>query len=195
VVFSDLATGQAGIRSGNDLLRLTGAAWITQSTFNLAAYYTTILASSGGVVDTPQGCCTIKGDTILQINYVGRLSLGARTLLPPDVRIEKRLSDQLIHTGSDDVLLMVREDGYRMRFYFPVRPMVLEVLALEEPSAVKVGRVRGRLSFEAAGILQTFDTQGNATYTPIGDRTTKVYAEFDTPLGFRLFTPPVISPP
>jgi hypothetical protein len=62
-------------------------------------------------------------------------------------------------------------------------------------SATKVGRVRGRLSFEAAGILQTFDTRGNATYTPISDRTTKIYAEFDTPLGFKLFTPPVISPP
>jgi len=160
------------------------------------AYYTTILASSGGVVDAPLGgCCTIRGDTLLQINYLGRLTLGVRTLQLANVRIETRLTDAIWHTGDDDVLLMIREDGYRMRFYFPVRPTLLEVLALEEPSATSVGHVRGRLSFEAAGILQTFDTRGNATYTPIGDRTTKVYAEFDTPLSFKLFTPPVISPP
>jgi hypothetical protein len=195
VVFSDLAAGQAGVRSGNDLLRLTGAAWLTQSTADASAYYTTIIASSGGIADTPTGgCCIVQGDTTLQLNFVGRLQLGARTLLPPDVRIETGLTNILFHTGADDVLLMVRDGGFRMRFYFPVRPALLEVLVLDDASATKVGRVRGRLSFEAAGILEEHDN-GKVTYAPIGNRTTKIYAEFDTPLNFRLFTPPVIHAP
>lgn len=192
VRFSDLVTGEAGIRSGSDLLRLTGGGWLTQSTTDVVRYFTTVLASSDGVVETPLGdCCSVLGDTILQINFVGKPTVGVRTMLPPNVEIRTFTTDVLFHTGDDDVLLIVRQDGSHMQFFFPVRPLSLEFTDVAEASAGTPGRVRGRLSFEAAGILETRDSHGNATYSPIGDRTTRVYAEFDTPLTFRIFTPPV----
>ena len=190
VGFGDLASGQAGVRHGDQLLRLTGASFMTQNTRSMA-YATAILATSGGVVDTPNGiCCQLRGDTTLQLNYLGPPVAGARTLQPADVRIETRLSDQIVHTGPDDLLLMVKEDGFRMRFYFPVRPATLELREVVLATPATVGRVRGRVSFEAAGILQESDGLGRFTYSPIGDRTTMLYAEFDTPLYHRTFTPP-----
>lgn len=192
VSFTDLGAGQAGIRSGADLLRLTGGGWVTESTTDVTRYYTTVLASSGGVVATPLGeCCSVLGDTILQINFVGKPAVGVRTMLPPRVEIKNLTTDVLFHTGDDDVLLIVRQDGSHMQFFFPVRPMSLEFTEVTDATADTPGRVRGRLSFEAAGILETRDSHGNATYSPIGDRTTRIYAEFDTPLNLRFFTPPV----
>ena len=192
VRFSDLGAGQAGIRTGSDLLRLTGGGWLTQSTTDITRYYTTVMASSGGVVETPLGqCCSVLGDTILQINFVGKPALGVRTMLPANVEIRNFTTDVLFHTGDDDMLLIVRQDGSHMQFFFPVRPMSLEFTDVKDATPNTPGRVRGRLSFEAAGILETRDSHGTATYSPIGDRTTRIYAEFDTPLTFRIFTPPV----
>lgn len=192
VSFSDLAAGQAGVRSGADLLRLTGGAWLTQNTLDASKFYTAIIAGSGGVTETPLGqCCVVLGDTILQVNFVGRPALGVRTMIPPRVEIMNFTTQVLYHTGDDDMLLMVRRDDFHMQFFLPVRPMSLEITAMTDVTPDTPGHLRGRLSFEAAGILQTLDNHGNATYSPIGDRTTRIYAEFDTPLALRYFTPPV----
>jgi hypothetical protein len=190
VGFGDLTPGQAGVRHGDQLLHLTGASFMTQNTRSLT-YSTAILATSGGIIDLPGGvCCQLRGDTTLQLNYLGAPVVGSRMLLPADVRIETRVTQMLVHTGPDDLLLMVKDDGLRMRFYFPVRPTTLELREVVLPTPTTTGRVRGRVSFEAAGILQVSDGLGNFTYSPIGDRTTMLYTEFDTPLHYRTFTPP-----
>ena len=196
VRFDDLAIGQAGIRSGGELLRLTGRSTLTQDATDASSYYTTIIASSGGVTAAADGtCCRIGGDTVFQLNYVGRVSKGQRVISLADVRIEDRLTQMLTHTGPDDLLLLIRDGGFSMRFYFPVRPATLEITDLVEPTLDVPGRLHGRMSFEAAGVEQVWDLSGHTSYSPIGDRTTSIYAEFDTPLYLRIFNPRPASAP
>lgn len=195
VRFADLEEGQTGIRSGTDLLRLTGLAILAQDTTSgVASFHTAILASSGEPRDLPDGrCCQLSGDTLLQLNYNGRPVVGARTLTPGEVWIDPS-TGMLWHTGPDDLLLMVRQGGFAMRFHFPVRPSTLHIEEVVEPTLEVPGRIRGWMSFEAAGILHQWDLEGNDSYAAIGDRTTTIYAEFDTPLMLRYYATPVPSP-
>jgi hypothetical protein len=193
VHFSDLAGDETGIRNGNQLVRLGGVGLLTKVTGSSVTWQTSILASSGALVEFPNGvCCQVLGDTLLQVSFGGQPAVGARTLIAPDVRIEQRLENQLLQRrGPDDLLLMVRDGDFRMRFYMPVRESTLEILAVTLPTETTGGRIRGRLSFEAAGVFQVYDRVGNSTYTPIGDTTTHIYAEFDSPMRFQTFSAPV----
>ena len=192
VRFDDVALGQTGIRAGGTVLRLQGGSWLTLDTTDTQGTFSTaILASSGGVALSSTGlCCRTLGDTTLQINYRGRPLVGTRALLPADVHVDPTLGGLLVHTGNDDLLLMVRDGGFRMRFYFPVRAAPLEVIEVVEPTSVAPGRIRGRLSFEAAGILDEWTIAGVHTFSAIGDRTTTIYIEFDAPLNLQYFARP-----
>lgn len=198
VHFNGVTGDETGIRSGNQLLRLGGMGVLTKTVGATVSYQTSVLASSGGIVEGPNGtCCRALGDTLLQIYFVGIPAVGPRTMVPPDVIIDDRVNNQLVHHGPDDLLLMVRDMSGGTRFYMPVREATLEILALQLPTETTLGRIRGRLSYEAAGILQVYDLQGHPTYTPIGTTTTHIYAEFDSPMRFQTFTPPIapIPPP
>jgi hypothetical protein len=71
-----------------------------------------------------------------------------------------------------------------MRMYVPVRPEVLEVTAYTPPTPGRVGEIRGRMTFEAAGFIREQSGPPPATITPLGGRTTMVYVEFNAPMRY-----------
>jgi hypothetical protein len=100
----------------------------------------------------------------------------------------------LFHTRADDLLLIVRESFRRARLYFPVRPATLDLVEVVQPTPGRDGRVRGRVTFEAGAILEETDASGQYHYSRFEERTTRIYAEFVTPMKFRVFTPSILPP-
>jgi hypothetical protein len=184
VRFSNLQPGQAGVRIGSE-----GAAHILHGVTVMAdymedgalAYTTSVLASSGAPPAGDASCCQLFGDTLIQVSFRAAPSTGIRMLEPPVETNETRLREQILRRGPDDALLMIRESDQRMRFYMPVKPATLELSRAELPLSGQPGLIEGRVAFEAAGVYQTQGSEpGTFVYTPIGNRTITIYAEFST---------------
>lgn len=193
VRFPDLQPGQAGVRIGTEesSFRLQGVTSVAELTVNGVRAQTTSVIAGSGAFALSEPCCRVPGDTVLQLSFAALPTLGLRTLTPPVTTIETRLTELLIRQGADDAVLMINEPDGGVRFYVPVKPASLEISRAELPSDLGPGVLDGRVAFEAAGLRQNpTDVPGKFHYTPIGDRTITIYAEFSTPVRRSTFTPP-----
>ena len=194
VRFAALAPGEVGMRIGSERAahRLDGVALFTEYTQQGTVYQSTsLIVSSGGPPVIDDRCCRLLGDTLLQVIFMALPTPGIRTLQPPVTTIETRLGERLVRTGPDDALLMLRDPQQRMRYYVPIKPMLLQFTRVEMPTTQPLGIVEGRVAFEAVGVYESSGaTPGELVYTPIGDRTTTIYAEFSAPVKRSNFTPP-----
>jgi hypothetical protein len=184
VRFANLQPGQAGVRIGSEgaAHRLRGETVLADYLSDgVLAYTTSVIASSGAPPSIDDACCQFFGDTLIQLSFRAAPSVGIRILEPPVATIETRLGAQLTRRGPDDALLMIRDGDQRMRFYVPVKPATLELSRAELPLSGQPGLVEGRIAFEAAGVYQDQGAEpGTFVYTPIGNRTITIYAEFST---------------
>ena len=194
VRFAALAPGEVGMRIGSERAahRLDGVALFVDYTTPQGARQqsTSIIVSSGGPPVIDDRCCRLLGDTLLQVFFMSLPAPGIRMLQPPVATIETRVTQQLVRTGPDDALVMLREAGGRMRFYVAIKPMLLEFTRVEMPTSQPLGIAEGRIAFEAVGLFEEHDATGKVIYTPVGETTTTIYAEFNAPIKRSSFTPP-----
>ena len=171
-----------------DPLRLTGGGFLTEWTFTSSqgtthGWATTVLASTGSLVEDGGKCCRILGDTVLQINYGGTPEVGARAMQAPEVKIG---GGDFRHYGPDDALLMIRDGDNRMRFFLPVKAWALEITSYVAPTETSPGEVRGRAAFEAMVLVQERADVLEPYLMRKIDGTTTVRAEFVTPLRYQV---------
>lgn len=204
VRFADLAPGEVGVRIGSERAahRLNGLMSYVDliSEEGILHRSTSIVVSSGPPPVIDDHCCRLLGDTLLQVIFMALPTTGIRMLQPPVTTIETRATRMLVRTGPDDALLMLRDPDGRMRFYVPIKPALLQFTRVEippsQPPGVPGGVVEGRIAFEAAGVYESYGPPAGETfYTPIGEQTTTIYAEFTAPVMRSRFAPPPPPPP
>lgn len=181
VRFANLETGMTGIRVGgavNETLRLTGIGSKSSDLNNSGIGLTTINASSRSSFRPSGGGIAVDGDTVLTIFTPNELVKGANSL---EKIVAQMTPAGPAFSGRSGVTLRIRE-GRSIRYFIAVAPSTLEITDIAVPAVESrsPGLVRGRVMFEAAGLL--VDTDGSVTtVTPIGDETVRVFAEFVTP--------------
>ena len=167
-------------------LRLVGAAmwteyWHETPYETIHGFATAIVASSGPAEFRNGEPVRVSGDTILQINYRGSPAVGPRAVQPPHVAI----THDLFRRGEDDVVLLVHEGSWRMRFFVQAAPAVLEITALTPPAPGRLGEIRGRITFHAAEYLRDLGPGGGITVTRVSAALRVVSAEFASPMAYR----------
>lgn len=169
-----------------DLPRLTGGGVLTEYKFRapeqtLHGFTTSLLASNGAVVDAPNGkCCRVLGDTLLQIQYDGAITVGKFKM----DRIDIEIPEEPYAFGKSDVLLIVQRDR-ETEFFVPETPPTLEIVSYTAPTPTSAGEIRGRIAFEARGYLQQRSLHGmTVTITPM-EGTRSITAAFISPMRYQ----------
>lgn len=106
---------------------------------------------------------------------------GESMALPSRVHIGGTRS-QIIRTGTPDVGIVVRVARNEAHHFVAARPFMVRIDAIAVPAGTQTGFVRGFVSFDAAGIRQVTDSLGMNTITPLSDRLTRVFVQFNVPL-------------
>ncbi|HEX2094567.1 MAG TPA: hypothetical protein VHG28_19335 [Longimicrobiaceae bacterium] len=133
---------------------------------------------------------TQKADSLLLIGIPGVPKVGSTTLKAPKVVTSPRFEVR------PRMYLQIREgfqgQRYKFRIYVPVAESQLEITAVQLPPSpgLAVGLVVGSIAFEAAGFTVEIASDGSQTVLPIGNTTSRVYAEFLLPIHHKVWTGP-----
>lgn len=180
----DLGTGELAARvqgeAGGETDRFSGFA--SQADFLVGDYgsVTTITQAEGGAGDP---------DAFqVQIHIPGTLGVGTVHLGATDV--VDVAGTALVVSGEAGGVGLYRPAGdqptqggaVRFEAWLGVGEPELEIEEMSPASGLVQGRMRGNVSFEAAGVLLEYDGDVQHVVGPLADTTVHVYMEFDVPL-------------
>jgi hypothetical protein len=190
VRFDDLPAEMTAVRlssaTRDETLHLSGVTVLSQLLGVTNPSWMTVIEASNRaeLTQTALGGFRLTDDTALTIlPPLGKPVVGKTTLEP----VQVNPGPPVMFSGHG-AILRVSDGSSRLRLYVAVRPATLEITSLGIPSAPGRlrGRLSGRISFEAAGLELDFAAQPPAL-SQLGDRTIKVFAQFQMPLIYQSF--------
>lgn len=165
------AQGSSEAESG----RFAGAAFLSESIVGQFETHSLILPSSGEVDPRERFQALIR--------IPGWPSVGARTL---DVFEVEELGGRPVLLGQEGVALyrLQSVDPVRWELWVGVGSPELEIEQVEYPAGpgLAIGRIRGNVSLEAAGLLVEGVGEDQEIVGQVSDVTVRYYMEFDVPL-------------
>ena len=175
----DLEGGQVAARvqgsadAGAD--RFRGIASVNESLIGAFPTFSAIRQLSGELGD-PE---TFQ----MELKVPGAPEAG-ETLLGAAEVIEVAGTSLIALTGAGGVVLYRPVEASPMRYevWLGVDAPELEIEQVTAADGLEEGRIRGNVSFEAAGLLMETDGSVQHVVAPLADTTVRVYMEFDVPL-------------
>lgn len=125
------------------------------------------------------------GDTLLSVGIEGLPTVGTHKVAPATVEQGPNGELLLLGGGLGHGLLAYHEEGTdRTNLFIPVDTLRVDIESVELPSqpGLDGGVVRGRVAFEAAGLIVEHGAGYGRVVGQVADTTVQVYAQFEMPL-------------
>lgn len=190
VRFGDVAAGEMALRvqaTTVEPVRFSGFSFLVDwmgdpATADDERYDRTLLMAQASPAD-PLIPDSVQAptDTVLRIAFSGRPQAGAVRL--PSYELMEREDGTFVMTGGSGAAFEVRDlSTGRHELWVPVDSFDLEIDSAELPeqAGFPTGVIRGRISFEAAGLVVEYTEAGMVAVDQIGDETVRMYLEFET---------------